>query len=98
MLFSATRRRKAIVVGEQDERRTEASGIPVVCFARADGALQMLQRAIDARQRDGTTTVLGDFEATFCLRDCVFRKGGLCAGVFDTQYAKVSDPILRSLS
>lgn len=86
---------KLYVVGEQDERPNRGKWNPGRLFrTRRRNALQMLQRAIDARQRDGTTTVLGDFEATFCLHDCVVsQKADSAHGVFGTQYAKVSDPI-----
>ena len=94
VLFSATRRRKLYVVGEQDERPNRGKWNPGRLFrTRRRNALQMLQRAIDAKQKDGTTTRLGDFEATFCLRLRGFAKGGFCARRLRYAVHRGSDPI-----
>ena len=87
---------KLYVVGEQDERPSRGKWNPGRLFhTRRRNALQLLQRAIDTKQKDGTTTTLGDFEATFCLHDCmVSQKADSAHGVFGGQYRKVSDPIL----
>jgi len=55
---------KLYVVGEQDERASRGKWNPGRLFhTRRRNALQLLQRTIDAKQKDGTTTTLGDFEA-----------------------------------
>jgi len=86
---------KLYVVGEQDERPSRGKWNPGRLFhTRRRNALQLLQRTIDAKQKDGTTTTLGDFEATFCLHDCVVsQKADSTHGIFGGQYRKVLDPI-----
>ena len=86
---------KLYVVGEQDERPSRGKWNPGRLFhTRRRNALQLLQRAIDTKQKDGTTTTLGDFEATFCLHDCVVsQKADSTHGIFGGQYRKVLDPI-----
>lgn len=88
---------KLYVVGEQDERPNRGKWNPGRLFrTRRRNALQMLQRAIDVAKtttKDGTAS-LGNFEAAFCLHDCVVsQRADSPHSLFGTQYTGVPDPI-----
>jgi hypothetical protein len=87
---------KLYVVGEQDERPNRGKWNPGRLFrTRRRNALQMLQRAIDGAEKtkDGTAS-LGNFEAAFCLHDCVVsQRADSPHSLFGTQYTRVPDPI-----
>lgn len=84
---------KLYVVGDQDERPNRGKWNPGRLFrTRRRNALQMLQRAIDVAT-DGTAS-LGNFEAAFCLHDCVVsQRADSPHSLFGTQYTRVPDPI-----